>query len=155
MADVVKGRPDGEIFVTATNLGDANTSAPVTIKDVLPEGLQVVAVEGAVDETLTEFGFKSAPLECSHPAASEAVCPFTGKPPTDLESLNPLYNGATFPTTVPPFDLIRMRVAVNVAGATSGALNVASVAGGGAAPVASRQPTHCEPVLAVVRCELI
>jgi hypothetical protein len=44
------GRPDGEIYLTAENLGDAAISAetsPVRITDTLPHGLRAVAIQGA------------------------------------------------------------------------------------------------------------
>jgi hypothetical protein len=140
---LAKGRPDGEIVLTAVNLGDANTNTetqPVTISDVLPPGLHILAVEGAVDEGLEHFSQTSAPLECSlESSKNEGVCTYTGTPPAALGSLNPLFPAGEYPKFVPPYDLIRMRVAVNLAGAVSGETNTAAITGGGAPTATTRR----------------
>jgi hypothetical protein len=138
VTELEKGRPDGEIDVTAVNLGDAPTSGPVTVSDVVPPGLRAVTVEGAVGENgnTLEFGKQTAPLECSLSSLqSKATCLFTGTPPPGVT-----FNG--YPQFVPPFELIRMRVGVNVNGAHSGDTTAASITGGGApATTASRRIT--------------
>jgi hypothetical protein len=154
------GRPDGEIVVTAANVGDAIASPcsevaagtgkymnsvcseegagdfevaqPITIKDALPGGLHVVAIEGDVDESapLTRFGHKNAPLECSVVTVS---CQFTGKPPPFEEE-----ERESYPKFVAPFETIQVIVAVNVTGEVK-EQNTASVTGGGAPAVSFKR----------------
>ncbi len=128
----------GVIALTASNLGeiDANPEIqPVTITDELPKGLEAVAVEGSVDESLGNFGFeKSPPIECSTVSAESVSCTFTGKNvPPYLEEGNEAY-----PTSVPPYHQIDVRISVKVKrggqGARSGEENVADIAGGGLLP---------------------
>jgi hypothetical protein len=142
--ELAKGRPDGEIVLTAVNLGDANASPkpqPVTVSDILPPGLRAVAIEAAVDENLGLFGKNSAPFECSLASSKrEGVCTFTGELPPALALLYPRLRPEGYPKFVPPYELIRVRVAVNLAGASSGEANVAAVSGGGAPAATARQP---------------
>src|ERR1700679_353277 len=56
--EMTRGASDGVITVTATNVGDADADVegdPVTLSDVLPQGLTAVAIEGAADEGLQAF----------------------------------------------------------------------------------------------------
>jgi hypothetical protein len=117
LSELSSGRPDGQVMVTAVNLGDANAdpaAGPITITDKLPSGLRAVAIEAFADERLGQsFGY---PLECSLGSLS---CTFTGKS-----------NGGA--TSVPPYEQIQMRISVVVAGAESGEIDEATVTGGGA-----------------------
>jgi hypothetical protein len=113
----VEGHTDGQLLVTAVNLGDANAEperSPITITDVLPAGLEAVSIEGEADEDL----FREAgtdPLECS------------------LEMLRCSYAGKGYNKLVLPYQQIQMRIAVNVkSGMGSGEVDEASVTGGGA-----------------------
>jgi hypothetical protein len=123
------GRPDGTVLLSAVNLGDANANPqtqPVTVTDELPAGLEAVAIEGAVNESLSYFGTALIPLECSLGSMS---CMFTSK------------SGVSeYPLSVPPYQPIYVRVAVRLKegaqAAKSGEVNQASVTGGGA-PVAT------------------
>ncbi len=111
------GRPDGEVVVTAVNLGDARADpavAPITLADNLPKWLTPVAIEAFADEQIgTSYEY---PLECSLESVS---CTFTGKSS----------KGAT---SIPPYEQIQMRILVNVKKNTSTAKNAATVTGGGA-----------------------
>ncbi len=131
--EVTKGRPDSEIVLTAANLGDANANPEaqsVTVSDILPPGLHAVAIEGAPDEnTLAGYGSNAVPLECSLGSVS---CTFTGQ----VGSLK--FNGP-YPKFVPPYELIRVLVAVNLTGASSGEANLATVTGGGAPTATATQ----------------
>jgi hypothetical protein len=124
VTEVSRGRPDGEIVVTAVNLGDTNANpaaGPIAIADKLPAGLEAVGVEGFVDEKVVNQ--RSYPLECSVRSLS---CVFTGK-------------NSAGATSVPPYQQIQMRILVNLKGAKSGEVNEATVTGGGALPVTARE----------------
>jgi hypothetical protein len=165
VTEVAKGRPDGEVVLTAANLGDARTTtecikkAPgegqysdascatfvnpgkgefevtlkeaVKVSDALPSGLHALAIEGTVDETLGALGAQAPPLACS---LGSLTCTFSGKLPAEFEG----FEG--YPKFVSPYEVIRVLVAVNLTGAGSPGLNVATVTGGGAPSVTARQP---------------
>jgi hypothetical protein len=139
--ELVRGRPDGELVLTAVNLGDAAENpqgfSPVTISDRLPKGLRVVAVEGSVDEEVGRFGQATDPLDCSNVSVS---CEFTGLPSAILERPE---SREEYPLLVPPYHTIVMRVAVNVeagaGGASTGVVNEASITGGGVPGATAKQ----------------
>jgi hypothetical protein len=62
---VTEGQPDGQVYVTASNLGDANAddggTAPITLADKLPAGLKAVSIEGLAGQA---GGFEGE-VECS------------------------------------------------------------------------------------------
>jgi hypothetical protein len=167
------GRPDGEIVLSAANVGDANVNPctevaagtgkytnsvcseegaggvgdfevtrPVTIKDDLPKGLQVVAIEASSNETVEtlHFGSNTEPLECSPVTVS---CEFNGKPPplldgetTKVETLR-----ANYPKFVAPFETIQVAVAVNVEpGKKIEGASTAQITGGGAPAASFERP---------------
>jgi hypothetical protein len=139
--ELSKGRPDGEVVLTATNLGDADANPEaglITIRDALPAGLRAVAIEGSVDEATSRFGQNSQPLECSLGSVS---CEFNAQPPPQLG--NSESRKRHYPKFVPPYETIQVIVAVNVeggeGGARTGAVNRASIVGGGAAPASAEQ----------------
>jgi hypothetical protein len=99
---------EGEIVVMASNLGDADVNAsntPVQITDTLPEGLEAVSVEA---EAGPPGGENRGPVHCSP---------------------KPLIT-CTFEGTLPPYDLIEVRILVQVKGASAGESNVLSISGG-------------------------
>ncbi len=126
LSEVTTGRPDGQIVVTAVNLGDASadpSGQPITLADKLPAGLKPVAIEAFADEAF--FGAQY-PLECS--LGHTSSCTFTGK-----------NNGAT--TLIPPYDQVQMRISVDLGGsAETGEVNQGSVTGGGVAGANAEQP---------------
>jgi hypothetical protein len=126
LVEVVHGSFDGQIVLTAVNLGDGNvdpSAQPVTIADKLPAGMKAVKIEGAAGEVIgvsaTEI---NNPLECS------------------LASLSCTYTGVTPLSVVPPYDQLRVHIAVVLTGAVSGAVNEGSVQGGGAVGATVKQP---------------
>ncbi len=127
--EVSRGRPDGVVVVTATNLGDAAVNPetqPVTVTDRLPAGLEAVGIEGIADENFLHSAGEASPLECS---LKELSCTFTGKKV-----------GNTFPAFfVEPYEQLRVKVLVKATGARTGAVNEASVIGGGAPAAGVRQ----------------
>ena len=112
----------GEIFVTAQNLGSAATSGAVTIKDVLPEGLEVQSIEGIAGGV----GLNQGTVGC---VKASLTCTFTGT----REVTNKKGETETVAKTLPPYEEIEMRIVVRVNTAVTGELNAATVSGGGAA----------------------
>jgi hypothetical protein len=114
------GRPDGEIYLTADNLGDtainASPLSPVRITDILPPGLKAVGVQG----TRPGDGWEENLL---------LGCSLGSQPSCTLES------------AVYPFLQLQIRIPVIVEpGALSGELNEASISGGGAPSESIRRP---------------
>jgi hypothetical protein len=116
LTEVQKGRSDGQIVVTAVNLGDSSANGetvPITVADKLPAGLKVVGVEGTrPNEFVT-----GEPAECSLASVS---CSFAG--------------------VMPPYSRLEERVSVDVEGAQTGELNEGNVSGGGAASASVKRP---------------
>ena len=112
------GESDGTIEVSAANLGDgtaAGEAVPVSIADKLPAGVEAVSVEGISGEG---GGEGLGPVTC---ALRTLTCTFAHK--------------------VPPYEQIEVMVGVVVhAGAASGAIDEASVSGGGASAVSVQRP---------------
>ncbi|HEY5194001.1 MAG TPA: hypothetical protein VIJ39_09060 [Solirubrobacteraceae bacterium] len=139
VTDVRKGRPDGVIIVTASNIGDANVNpaiTPVELVDHLPKGLEAVGVEGFIDETVTA------------PAAENFIkCAI--KSTVGCE-----YLGVSEVAQLAPFEQLQMRIDVKVAaGAVTGEVNEAEINGGNAPParaesklVVSDQPVPFEAI---------
>ena len=128
---VSEGRSDGVIVLTATNLGDAATTGPVTIEDALPAGLEAVQIEGVVNEDgVSQAGSTREPIACSLKGLSLS-CTFT--PGEKLGNGHQQF-------AVAPYDQITVEIAVNDTGARSGAVDRASVSGGGAPGASVSQP---------------
>jgi hypothetical protein len=116
--------PDGELYATAENIGDANAAGagngPVTFRDVLPKGLKAIEVAGTKPGEAGDF-HQRRPIPCAlseEGGAQVATC--------------------TLSEALAPYDQIEMRIAVVVeAGAESEKQeNEVSIAGGGAPPTA-------------------
>jgi hypothetical protein len=106
---------EGSIVVTVANLGDApvdGSRTPVRILDRLPGGLRAVSIKAIAETTGAPGPFQT--LKCSPKPASEPLeCSFEG--------------------VLAPYAGIEVSIGVEVQeGAVSGALNEASVSGGGA-----------------------
>ncbi len=118
--------PDGEIYVTAENVGDANVLAsaksPIKLKDVLPPGLKAISV------LATKPAKKAVLAQESLPCSSEAEVK-EGKLSCELSE------------ALLPYEPIEMRIGVDVeGGAESGELNQASITGAGTPPVSITRP---------------
>jgi hypothetical protein len=107
-----KGKPDGEIVVSADNLGSSaveGAKAPITITDKLPKGLRAV---GAVPVRAQGGRFTIGHVACSVESVSEASCRYED-------------------TEVAAYAQLEMVVEVVVEkDASSGELNEATVIGG-------------------------
>jgi hypothetical protein len=127
--EVSRGRPDGVVVVTAVNLGDGAVNPetqPVTVTDKLPAGLEAVGIEGVADENFLHAGSNASPFECS---LKELSCTFTGKK----------IGSSQLAAFVEPYEQLRVKVLVKATGARTGAVNEASVTGGGAPAASVRQ----------------
>jgi hypothetical protein len=114
------GKADGEIYLTAVNVGDANaigSKSPITIKDVLPEGLTPVAIAATGPEKEGDFvRRKSFPCE-------------------------PIALTCTLKEDLVPFDTIEVRIEVEVGpGAHTGEMNEVTMSGGGAPTTTVSRP---------------
>jgi len=110
-----QARPDGEILLTAANLGDAAVDAsktPVTITDKLPAGLTAVFI----NSTAGEGPFETGLVGCS---LGSLTCTFTG--------------------TLTPYRHIKISIGV-VASGSSEEDNHVSVSGGGTVGAATDRP---------------
>jgi hypothetical protein len=107
-------RPDGEIYLTAENLGEQTISganSPVRIADVLPPGLKAVGI-AATKPSIEGEVLRRVPIPCTLQTLS---C-------TLSESGN---------ETLAPFDQLEVRIAVDVEpGASSSESNAVNISGG-------------------------
>jgi hypothetical protein len=120
IAETSKGQADGEILVTATNLGTGAANGgtePMTLSDVVPAGFEAVGVSGMA-------------FEGTGPAATELACSLKGKNGVAAPACS--FEGSVF-----PFTALTLHLQVDVAGAKEGERkeDVASVSGGGARAV--------------------
>ena len=124
VTQVVEGRPDGEVVVNATNLGDApvNPEAhPVTITDELPENMEAIGIYGVVGQTLKYWEFGGCSLKT-------LSCTFASQPTYGVPN-------------VVPYHQLQVAIAVRLReGARSGEINEARIVGGGAPPATTRYP---------------
>jgi hypothetical protein len=110
---------EGELVATAENVGDAEAmgessagGGPIKIVDTLPAGLRAVGVAGAAPARGGDLS-GMLPLSCSLESTSNVSCTFGGE--------------------VVPYDLIEVRIKVEVSpDAASGEVNEVGISGGGA-----------------------
>jgi hypothetical protein len=122
ITEVKRGRPDGEIVLTAENLGDApagGEASPITIADKLPAGVQALSITGwRPSSGGTLIGpHHLVPISCS------------------LATLT-----CTMSDALPAYKQIEVRIAVKASGAHSGELNEGTISGGGAPPASISHP---------------
>jgi hypothetical protein len=112
---------DGQIFLTVTNLGDADvvgSPSEVRITDRLPSPLVPISVPPQISKN-------NAPVNCSL-AADEVICTFQG--------------------TVHPYERLVIPITTQIASSAATTVNqAASVEGGGAAPVSTDLPVRVDP----------
>lgn len=130
VAETTQGRlAERQIVVTASNLGDADTSGPVTITDKLPAGLEAVGIEGIAGDGPGDRGT----MTCS---STTLTCTFE-----KFEKKNAQGETEVVSATLPSYDQLEVRVGVVVkAGASSSEINEASISGGGAHAASIRRP---------------
>ena len=117
--------PDGEIYVTAENLGDANVNGAkkVQFRDVLPKGLKAIAVAGSKPFKEADFHQREAiPCELGEEGGAQvATC--------------------TMSEELAPYDQLEMRIGVDLEKGVSGELqDQAAIFGGGAPPALIESP---------------
>ncbi len=137
VTEVAKGRLDGEIAVTAINVGDATAdaeAAPVKILDRLPAGLSAVFAQGNTADNVSR---ERGPVECALKTSHEVECTFGGT----FERENDSKEREVLPKVLPPYEQIEVVIGVTVEpAATSGGLNETSVSGGGAPAALLKHP---------------
>src|SRR6185312_7386628 len=115
------GQPDGEIYVTADNVGSASiigTGTPVQLVDTLPRGLRAVGIAGSQPESGAPSNLR-ATLPCS--LKPQPACTLAGE--------------------LAPFSQLEMRIAVVVQpGAESGESNGVAISGGDAPSASISRP---------------
>ena len=112
------GRSDGELYLTAANLGNApvvGSGSAVQLKDVLPAGLEAIAIAGSKPFKEGNF-FNRDPIPC---ALATLTCALEG--------------------SLAPYDALEVRIDVNVIGPV-GEPNEALVSGGNAAEASLQRP---------------
>jgi hypothetical protein len=127
-----EGKPDGEIFVTAANHGNATVdgeTSPVTLTDVLPAGLRAVSISAHVPKGYAVN--ESVPIACS---LEKLTCTVEGTYEVNADGTHEV-----LPKAVPPFSQIEMRIGVVLEGAKTGEENRVSISGGGAPPAAAER----------------
>jgi hypothetical protein len=144
------GDPAGDEYVVlVTNTGGASSTGPVTISDVLPEGLSPAAGVSAVDElTKNSSGGGEFGNDCATSGEGSFSCTYSGV----VDSGDTLY--LRIPVTVsasPPQPRDSCAKEVVVAASALGCVtNVVRVSGGGApAPGLMQTPTLISPEPAV------
>jgi hypothetical protein len=101
----------GKVILTAINVGGPTDGSTVTISDTLPGQLAATSVTGFEGYGAGGFGVGGIPLACKE-AAPTFSC--------------------IYPGVMLPGDSLRLRIQVDVAGASSSVLNEGLVSGGGA-----------------------
>src|SRR3954462_9255655 len=125
VARVVSPGGSGRLVVTITNLGDAPvdaTSAPVTVVDEMPEGVEAAAAEGFAGAQN-----RSGPVDCAVETPSRVVCTFEG--------------------TLPSYESLEVEVFGGLTGSppVAGAPGNVTVSGGNVASAAALQPIKVDP----------
>jgi hypothetical protein len=98
--------PDGEIVVTAENLGDAaitGSKTPVTLSDILPKGFKAVAIDATKPSPEADFLKRTMLTTCSLTTVS---CTLNNEPGEDV--------GGVQHDALAPFDRLEMRIGVDV-----------------------------------------
>src|SRR3984957_8719441 len=120
---------EGSLVIRASNLGNAPTSAPITLTATLPTGT-----------TAGKVSFHAFFLRAGNEnlAGVSGVCKATARSAScstaRLEELG------TLPPAMQPYEYLEMRVQVKDAGAGAGAEYEAAVNGGGATSLSRRRP---------------
>lgn len=123
----------GEIIDFVSNLGDATVSSavsPIVIEDTLPAGLELGSVEAIAGGPGPEA---RGAVVCRKEPGNLAKCILEGTFQNAKEEVEP--------KSLPPYDLIEVRIKVKTkAGAQSGEVNEVAVSGGGVAAATLSRP---------------
>jgi hypothetical protein len=121
---VVVGKPAGEIYLTAEDVGDGpvDMASPTEIADKLPPGLRAVAINAYRPYNSRSWNVKF-PLSCK---LASLTCTMEEEPHQE---------------PVKPFYPLEVRILVDTEpGASTGELNEARISGGGALSVSVKRP---------------
>jgi len=102
---VSPAKPDGEVYFTAENVGDASLTgagSPVKLTDVLPAGLEATAIEASRPDHANFLQGQRVPCELATLTCTLAE--------------NTLGQGGDLLDALAPFDQVEVRVSVNVTG---------------------------------------
>ncbi len=134
VAERALGKPAGKITLTASNIGDqllnATEGTPVNIVDTLPVGLTATAVRGEAGPGREGEGPELEPYE---ELGTLTVCHIL--PGSQAREVECSYDGM-----LPPFQSIRVEIALAVASVAPGAVNQATVTWPGSTPASVAQP---------------
>jgi hypothetical protein len=111
----------GQIVLSLANLGDATADGktlPVRVVDKLPAGFKAISIKGVAGDVGSFDSDNRGPVVC---VLATLTCTFAG--------------------TLPPYDVIEVRIGVEATvSASSGELNEASVSGAGVQSATARHP---------------
>ncbi len=119
---ILQSGNEGQIVLSATDVGDAaveaTPTAPIRISDTLPAGLKVIKAVGKLP-----YGFHTAP------------CVITGTEATG-ETVTCTYGEEA----LPPFEVLEVRINVQVNASPGSLPNAVTLEGGSASPASNSQP---------------
>lgn len=133
---------EGTIVVEASNIGNAQTSGPITVSATLPPGLSVVK-KGVTPQIFFWPTLKTGSVEATAALLAAEICKVDGT--TITCTTNPsIDNENSDLEHVAPFETLELRVKVKDAGATPGSEFHAEVSGGEAAGAVRHQAVRIE-----------
>jgi hypothetical protein len=133
---------EGTIVIQASNIGNGQTSGPITVSATLPAGLSVV-MKGATPQILFWPSLKVNTGEHNSELLAAEICKVEGV--TITCTTNPLVsNNFSDLDHVVPFETLELWVKVKDSGAVSGSEFHAEVSGGEAATVPRHQRVRIE-----------
>jgi hypothetical protein len=128
---IVREGGSGRLLLVAYNLGDAPTSGPVTLSDVLPAGLTATGTTGTVMVEKLPEDSKDPRVKCHVTSAHNVSCTFE----------EASQEGVPLPGVLLPYERLEMVVWVNRSEtAVSGEQNLMSISGGDAHEASLSRP---------------
>jgi hypothetical protein len=138
---VLSSGGEGTVVIEASNIGNAQTSGPITISATLPAGLSVVS-KGATPQLLFWGLTYSGAVEPSAERLAAEICKVNGA--TITCTTDPSVFNASTPEHVVPYETLELWVKVKDTGVAPGSEYHAEVGGGEAASVTRRQAIRVE-----------
>jgi hypothetical protein len=125
----------GEVVAWAQNLGDVATDEELEVKDVLPAGVKAIGISAHAGGGASD---NQGPVRCSLGKVSCSFGVFEEPTPGSIVE-NP---GKEVVEFLPPYELIEVRIRVQVEASAKPGANEVEVSGGGASGVAA----HSDPL---------